>query len=525
MLQPNFVPLIRTFIFWSWWTLNGIVSDPQINLVNKGCTPSTLLTSTNFSIIENSINATFSDIRDQIITQNKYFATAQQGSGEFPVYSLFQCRNYLSIHDCVTCFDVAAVEIRNCPAVAPGGRVVYDGCFLRHEISDFFEETTDFNAVSCGNQTATESTTFTSIVQQVLMNLQTTSPMKQGFFAATKAELPENGSTIYAFAQCTETITQSGCLNCLNSGYNNMLTCFPNSDGKAYASGCYMRYSNTSFFPDNYQTIDVTPLLGKQGSSSNKKGDIIGGVVGGVASLLILFALFTWIRRPKTPKKIPRGEIIGASKLDGPVTYSYGDLKSATSNFSEENKLGQGGFGVVYKGILQNGKVVAIKKLNFRQFTKMEEDFESEVKLISNVHHLNLVRLLGCCSKGHNRILVYEYMKNNSLDKLLFGERKGSLNWRQRYDIILGTAKGLAYLHEEFHVCIIHRDIKTNNILLDDNLQPRIADFGLARLLPEDKSHLSTKFAGTLLGNYTREACTSSWWIIPWTLMGMMQKK
>ncbi|XP_054796491.1 proline-rich receptor-like protein kinase PERK3 [Prosopis cineraria] len=148
----------------------------------------------------------------------------------------------------------------------------------------------------------------------------------------------------------------------------------------------------------------------------------MGGVVGGLAFLLIFFALFAWIRRPKTPKEIPRGKIIGASKLDGPVSYSYGELKFATNNFREENKLGQGGYGVVYKGTLKNGKIVAIKKLNVRQFTRMEEEFESEVKLISNAHHLNLLRLLGYCKNRHNRILVYEYMKNNSLDKFLFGK-------------------------------------------------------------------------------------------------------
>ncbi|EOX92748.1 Leucine-rich repeat transmembrane protein kinase [Theobroma cacao] len=165
---------------------------------------------------------------------------------------------------------------------------------------------------------------------------------------------------------------------------------------------------------------------------------------------------------------------------------------------SEEHKLGEGGFGDVYKGVLKNGKIVAVKKLAVLQSRRAKLDFDSEVRLISNVHHRNLIRLLGCCSKGLELLLVYEYMANSSLDKFLFGERRGSLNWKQRYGIILGTARGLAYLHEEFHVCIIHRDIKSSNILLDDDLQPKIADFGLARLLPEDKSHLSTKFAGTL---------------------------
>ncbi|XP_028773230.1 cysteine-rich receptor-like protein kinase 2 [Neltuma alba] len=499
MLQrPNnlFFLLVTFFIFWSGWTLNGVVSDPETNLLHSECSPFYEYVPSNFSTFSENLNTTFREIRGQIVTQNKYFATAQQGGGNNPVSTIFRCRNYLSIPDCAACFDVASVQIGNCSGGADGARVVCDGCFLRYETSAFFDQTTaTFNAVSCGgDQTKGEAFTFTSSVQQVLMNLQTTTPTITGFHAATKTQVPNNGPIIYAFAQCIETVTQSGCSNCLNTASSNMPTCLPNSGGKAFADWCFMRYSTTSFFPDN-QTISIT-LLKKQGSS--KKGYIIGGVVGGVAFLLILFALCAWFKRPKISKRVPTEEITGASKLNRPVTYSYKDLKLATKNFREENKLGEGGFGVVYKGTLKSGKVVAIKKLKFRQFTRMEEEFESEVKLISNVHHLNLVRLLGCCSEGQNRILVYEYMKNNSLDRYLFGKEKGSLNWKQRCNIILGTAKGLAYLYEEFHICIIHRDIKTNNILLDDNLQPKIADFGLARLLPEDKSHLNTKFAGTL---------------------------
>ncbi|PRQ45230.1 putative protein kinase RLK-Pelle-DLSV family [Rosa chinensis] len=192
------------------------------------------------------------------------------------------------------------------------------------------------------------------------------------------------------------------------------------------------------------------------------------------------------------------GDILGATELQGPVNYKYKDLKSATANFSDANKLGEGGFGDVYKATLNNGKTVAVKKLAILQSDRAMTSFENEVKLISNVHHRNLIRLLGCCSKGPELLLIYEYMANNSLDKFLFGEKRGFLNWKQRNDIIFGTARGLAYLHEEFHVCIIHRDIKTSNILLDDGFQPRIADFGLARLLPEDQTHLSTRFAGTL---------------------------
>uniref|UniRef100_A0ACD5TJP8 Uncharacterized protein n=1 Tax=Avena sativa TaxID=4498 RepID=A0ACD5TJP8_AVESA len=191
-------------------------------------------------------------------------------------------------------------------------------------------------------------------------------------------------------------------------------------------------------------------------------------------------------------------DILGATELQGPTSFYYQDLKAATNNFSEKSKLGEGGFGGVFKGLLKNGKTVAVKRLTVIQTGRAKEDFESEVKLISNVHHRNLVRLLGCSRKGSDCLLVYEYMANSSLDKFLFGEKRGTLNWKQRFNIIVGMARGLAYLHQEFHVCIIHRDIKSSNVLLDDEFQPKIADFGLARLLPDDHSHLSTKFAGTL---------------------------
>ncbi|KAL2597861.1 hypothetical protein AAZX31_11G212300 [Glycine max] len=494
-VQHNLL-LVITFLMllWSWWSLLGALGDPQTHLINKGCSQ---YNATDLSNFNQNLNATLDDLRAQVSNQSKHFATAQEARGADPVYAMFQCRNYLSTADCAACFVVATAQIRNCSAGANGARVIYDGCFLRYESNGFFDQTTlAGNSMICGNQTAVGATTsFNTTAQQVLMELQIATPKITGFFAATKTQLA-GGGAIYAIAQCAETATESACLDCLTVGYNNIHICLPNTDGRAFDAGCFMRYSETAFFADN-QTIDITPFL-KQGGSSNKKGAIIGGVVGGVGLVVILLALFGLLRRYKKPKRVPRGDILGATELKGPVPYRYKDLKTATKNFSDENKLGEGGFGDVYKGTLKNGKIVAVKKLILGQSGKMDEQFESEVKLISNVHHKNLVRLLGCCSKGQERILVYEYMANKSLDRFLFGENKGSLNWKQRYDIILGTAKGLAYLHEDFHVCIIHRDIKTSNILLDDEMQPRIADFGLARLLPEDQSHLSTRFAGTL---------------------------
>ncbi|XP_028797755.1 cysteine-rich receptor-like protein kinase 2 [Neltuma alba] len=486
---------LLSFTIWSWWTLDGVVSDPQTTLVTIGCSQ---INVSDVSIFQGNLNATFQSMRTQISNQSEHFATEQVVKGNNPAYGLFQCRNYLSIADCLSCFDFAADKIRrNCSAASNGAHITYDGCFLRYESSSFFDQSTDAgNNINCGNETR-NSTELASTVQQVLRNLEIATPRINGYFAATKTTVPNsNGSNIYAFAQCVETLTQSGCDNCLNIALRNFQICLPNSNAKTFDFGCFMRYSTTSFFADN-QTTNINHFL-KQGDSSKKKAIIIGGVAGGTCFILIMIALFALYMRSKSSKMVPKGDILGATELKGPVNYRYKDLKSATKNFSEKNKLGEQAFGGLYKGILKNGKVVAIKKLHLSQSKEMEKDFESEVKLISNIHHRNIVRLLGCCNKGQERLLVYEYMKNSNVGQFLFGETKGSLSWMQRYAIIFGTARGLAYLHEEFHVCVIHRDIKASNILLDDDFQPKIADFGLARLLPRDQSHLHTNFVGTM---------------------------
>ncbi|KAI3956468.1 hypothetical protein MKX01_016881 [Papaver californicum] len=181
-------------------------------------------------------------------------------------------------------------------------------------------------------------------------------------------------------------------------------------------------------------------------------------------------------------------------------TISYFDfrtLRKATKNFNPMNLLGSGGFGPVYKGKLRDGRAVAVKKLSLRS-EQGEPEFLGEVRMITSIQHKNLVRLLGCCSDGSQRLLVYEYMKNGSLDSVLFGKVEHFLNWTTRYQIILGIARGLQYLHEDSHIRIVHRDIKASNILLDERFQPKIGDFGLARFFPEDEAYLSTNFAGTL---------------------------
>ncbi|CAH8357066.1 unnamed protein product [Eruca vesicaria subsp. sativa] len=167
-----------------------------------------------------------------------------------------------------------------------------------------------------------------------------------------------------------------------------------------------------------------------------------------------------------------------------PLRFSYKELQRCTKGFKE--KLGVGGFGTVYKGVLVNRTVVAVKRLE--GIEQGEKQFRTEVATIGSTHHLNLVRLIGFCSQGRHRLLVYEFMKNGSLDNFLFDTESGTLlNWEYRFSIAIGTAKAILYLHEECSNCIVHCDIKPENILLDENFNAKVSDFGLAKLMPSDK--------------------------------------
>ncbi|KAL6530659.1 G-type lectin S-receptor-like serine/threonine-protein kinase SD1-1 [Orobanche minor] len=168
-------------------------------------------------------------------------------------------------------------------------------------------------------------------------------------------------------------------------------------------------------------------------------------------------------------------------------------ITTATKNFSFQNMIGEGGFGIVYKGTLPTGQEIAVKRLSKNSGQGLEE-FKNEVILIAKLQHRNLVRLLGCCLEGDERMLIYEYMPNESLDYFIFDqERKALLTWRKHLEIIMGTARGLLYLHRDSRLRIIHRDLKASNILLDSELNAKISDFGLARIFGGDHSEISTK--------------------------------
>ncbi|OVA06216.1 Protein kinase domain [Macleaya cordata] len=186
------------------------------------------------------------------------------------------------------------------------------------------------------------------------------------------------------------------------------------------------------------------------------------------------------------------GIALGFSKS----SFTYEELVRATDGFSEANLLGQGGFGYVHKGILPNGKEVAVKQLKVGS-GQGEREFQAEVEIISRVHHKHLVSLVGYCSTGAQRMLVYEFVPNNTMEFHLHGKGRPTMDWATRLKIALGSAKGLAYLHEDCHPKIIHRDIKAANILLDMRFEAKVADFGLAKFSSDTNTHVSTRVMGT----------------------------
>ncbi|GLT51802.1 hypothetical protein SLA2020_251850 [Shorea laevis] len=234
----------------------------------------------------------------------------------------------------------------------------------------------------------------------------------------------------------------------------------------------------------------IVPRTAKE----NRTGLIVGVAVpvGVVTFTLILIFIVFYLRRRKDDDD---EELLGTATR--PKTFSYVELRAATDDFSPSNKLGEGGFGPVHKGKLSDGRAVAVKQLSVASHHGQSQ-FVTEIATISAVQHRNLVKLYGCCIEGNRRLLVYEYLENKSLDQALFGNKDLHLDWPTRFNICLATAKGLAYLHEESSLRIIHRDVKASNILLDSKLCLKISDFGLAKLYDDKKTHISTRVAGTI---------------------------
>ncbi|XP_061336712.1 G-type lectin S-receptor-like serine/threonine-protein kinase At4g27290 [Gastrolobium bilobum] len=325
-----------------------------------------------------------------------------------------------------------------------------------------------------------------------------------GFWKYKQLKIPDTSSSWYSTTMNLEECHKSCLKNCSCTAYANL-------DVRNGGSGCLLWFHDlvdTRIFSQWGQDLYIRVPASEQdqvadnghGYTQKKMvGITIGWIIFGFitcVSMLILrkrgkfcIRLFQW-----------RQEYFRLRKDDMDLpTFDLSIIAKATNNFSSRNKLGEGGFGPVYKGTLIDGQEVAVKRHSKKSDQGLEE-FKNEVALIAKLQHRNLVKLLGCCIEGEEKMLIYEYMPNKSLDYFIFDETRRKLfAWLQRFHIIGGVARGLLYLHEDSRLRIIHRDLKTSNILLDAHMNPKISDFGLARTFGEDQIQAKTK---KLVGTY-----------------------
>eukprot|EP00253_Pinus_taeda_P022062 PITA_22062 len=442
------------------------------------------------------------------------FNTSENGQ----VYGLVQCRGDITSDQCYICSQEAYTTLRQKCGNAGGGLMWFEdeNCFLRYENYSFFgqKDTTDGWYLWNQYNVTPSPDVYIKAVNSLFNNLVDEATSGSTLYASgtTTDSLSRR---IYGLVQCTRDMSINNCTSCLQNTINYISMHYSGRQGaRGLMGSCTARYEMTSFFnstsspPPNSPVADTPPNQTSQSSNSthtNKSSNnlpIILGVAGGLL-LLLLVCVLTTRRRLKSiifrnpsedHDQVEEDTLIGQ---DRQIAFTMEELIAATENFDDENKLGEGGFGAVYKGTTEDGKEIAVKKLSLTSLQGKRE-FMNEVELVAKIQHRNLVNLLGCCAEGSERLLVYEYLPNKSLDKILFDPNKrNQLDWQKRYNIIVGVARGLLYLHEDSQLRIIHRDIKASNILLDANLNPKIADFGLARLFPEDESHVSTRVAGT----------------------------
>ncbi|XP_074307559.1 cysteine-rich receptor-like protein kinase 10 isoform X3 [Silene latifolia] len=441
------------------------------------------------------------------------FHTAQAGNGtkDF-VYGHFLCRGDQVPSSCLECVSTATTsDLPNkyCPN-RKEAIIWYDQCMVRYSNQSFFGVLDEnprlilSNTQNVSGNVSQFMDIMGKMMNNVVLRASNGGPNKK--YGTTYAPYP-SVLGIYGLEQCTPDLSTTDCSQCLVNAIGRL----PISEGgQTIFPSCYARFEISPFFngASNLTVSPPPPSLPpspptsrnnstRTSSSSGKSktsAKLIAIIVAVVFILfLALLAIILYFVITKSKKiDIPADDTGEDFTTLDSLQYDLTTLKSATNNFGDENKLGEGGFGSVYKGILPNGEVIAVKRLS-RSSGQGAGEFKNELLLLAKLQHRNLARLLGFCLSGEEKLLVYEFAPNKSLDNLLFDPiTQEQINWGVRYNIIQGIARGLLYLHQDSRLRIIHRDLKASNILLDANMNPKISDFGMARIFGGDQTQSNT---------------------------------
>ncbi|KAJ3705204.1 hypothetical protein LUZ61_008909 [Rhynchospora tenuis] len=497
--------------------LNQLPSNTKAQFVtNNFCDNST--TYATGSAFETNLKLLFSSLIQN--TSQTGFCNDTIGSVPNRVYGSSLCRGDIKASDCTSCLTMASENLPNLCPYSRDAIVWYEVCMLRYSNKQFFSDLTMEGYYEYNPQNWSDPYQFELSVVK-MMSLISTNAVQSGRMFSTGVVNLTASDSIYGLVQCTMDLTGDQCLQCLNESMQHLEeNCYGNVLGISLTASCILWYETDKFFnlhpfvvvptPPHVNAPPVTsPALEAPEAPKAPERPRKGGnkktipIALGVSLPLVLssaFAIFLLIflrRRKRSCNRTNEKNILKNVNGGKSLLFEFSTLQKATEGFSDSNKLGEGGFGVVYKGKLQDGREIAVKRLSMGSHQGLRE-LLNEVQFLSELQHKNLVTLLGVCMEKKEMLLVYEYIHNKSLDTLIFDETSRKLNWEERLKIIKGISKGLLYLHQDSTMQIVHRDLKASNILLDGNMNPKISDFGLARLLGGDRTQSKTsKVVGT----------------------------
>ncbi|CAJ2638696.1 unnamed protein product [Trifolium pratense] len=500
-MATKLILIISILRFLSFMTLFTKSIAQSANYVGDDCKNSTEQSLT--ATYKSNLNKVLSLLSSDAIVSKGYNHTSIGDNTVDAVYGLYDCRGDVRGSFCQFCVSTAASDIpQHCPNRA-SVTIWYNFCILRYSNHNFFGKlTTD---PSWYNISGSENINNPQELEKAEDNMQ--SLIKEAtldtknLFAMGEFNLSTNKKR-YGMVQCSRDLNDKQCNQCLGAMLDKVPKCCGTKIGwQVLAPSCLIKYDDFKFYELIYQTS--TPLAAGQGGSKKSNTLIIIIVIVLVAAVALMSCCIYFIWRLNHSNKDGlESETISISLHDRKENDSINSnlpiipliwIKQSTNNFSELCKLGEGGFGPVYKGNLVDGTEVAIKRLSITSGQGSQE-FKNEVIFIAKLQHRNLVRLLGCCIEDNEKLLVYEYMPNSSLDFHLFDDEKRKLlDWKLRLNIINGIAKGLLYLHEDSRLRVIHRDLKASNVLLDQEMNPKISDFGLARAFEKDQAQENTR--------------------------------